>query len=156
MKNAFAFALEPLLTQRKDSEERHRNVVATRARAFELANATLEALSAQHRRNGEHLAGDRRSREAETLRVQYAHFEAVERQLDAARRVVEQRRVDVEAARVELRAAAKERKVLEKLKERHFQEYAAKRARAEALELDDANARLQRSAGTQEDAAHRQ
>ena len=156
MKNTFAFVLEPLLAQRKDSEARHRSVVAKRARAFELANAAFEALGAQYRLHCEQLAGDRRSRESEILRIQYAHLEALERQRDAARRVVEQRRLDVEAARVELRSAAKARKVLEKLKERRFQEYAAKRARAEALELDDANARLQRSAGMQEDAAHRQ
>jgi flagellar FliJ protein len=152
----FTFTLEPLLAQRQDREERHRSIVATRARAFEVANAALEALSAQHRRHCSLLAGNRRSREAEMLRVQYAHLEALERQLEAARRVLAQRAMDVESARVELRAAAKERKALEKLKERRFQEYAAKRARAEALEFDDANARLPRCADLQEDAARRQ
>lgn len=156
MTNTFAFVLEPLLAQRKDTEERHRVVVATRARAFELANAALEALSAQHRQYQELLAGDRRSREVETLRIHYAHLEALERQLEGARHVLERRRIDVEAARVGLRAAAKERKVLEKLKERRFREYAAKQARTQALEFDDANARLRRSTGMQEDAAGRQ
>jgi flagellar protein FliJ len=125
----FEFRLQPLLDARKRAEEEKQRNFASRRRALEENQEELDRLSRARRC------------EMKALRLRGEELSY----LDDAQQAQRRRRAGLEAAyeraREELIAASRERRILEKLKERWRRAYDSENARQEALELDDANAR---------------
>ncbi len=118
MARAFRFSLQPLLDRRVEIEDEYRRQVAAARGALDEARAALERLMAAV---------------------------AAKPYLDAAiaaqlRRIAELQG-GLERKRHDLVAAARERKVIEKLRERRRRAFAAEEAQREELELDETNAR---------------
>lgn len=139
----FAFSLEPVLEQRKRIEEEKQQIVAHRRLAADEAESELKRLNDEFRTSSDALRENHRGLDAETLRLHYAHLQFLDRTIVSQIQIVAERRVALERARADLLAAAKERKVVEKLKERRREAHVAQEARIEQNELDDGNARRQ-------------
>jgi len=75
------------------------------------------------------------------LRAHYGHLHFLDRVIDAQIRVLAERRAALDRARQDLMAAQKDRKVVDKLKDRRKATHAAEEMRLEQGELEDANAR---------------
>jgi flagellar FliJ protein len=137
----FRFTLQPLLEHRRRAEEERQQVVAQRQRALDLAEGELQRLNEQFRESSNALRSNHRGFDSEELRLHYAHLQFLDRTIVAQIGVVAERRVALDRARNDLLAASKERKVVEKLKERRREAHAVEEARLEQNELDDGNAR---------------
>jgi flagellar protein FliJ len=147
----FSFTLQPVLDHRKRIEDEKQQTVATRQRAWDEARRELDRLNEEFRANSRELRGRHREFGMEELRVRYAHLQFLDRTIDAQIKVVAERQVALDRARKELITASKNRKVVDKLKERRRSAHTAEELRVEQIELDDGNARmegrLQRHAG---------
>ncbi len=141
MAKRFKFSLQAVLEARRRVEDQKQQVVAERMRALDLSECELKRLNDEFRDDSNALRSDHRGLDAENLRMRYAHLQYLDRSITAQIRVVAERRVAVERARFDLLSASKERKVVEKLKERRHADYLADEERAEQKELDDGNAR---------------
>lgn len=122
----FVFSLEPLLERRARTEEERRQIFAIRQRAYDQAVRELSRI-------GRELAAG--------PHADCALLRFLSRAIETQAGIVAQRRAAVECARHELIAAVRERRVLEKLRERRVRAFDAAQARREELELDEANAR---------------
>ena len=141
MSRRFQFALEPVLAHRKRIEEERQQEVAVAQRALNEATAQLLDLHDKYRRYTKSLHDDHKSFDGEQLRLYYAHLEFLDRAITEQEAVVSQRKAEHEATRVRLLEAAKEKKALEKLKERRREAHLAAQALIEQKEMDDNNAR---------------
>lgn len=141
MAKRFKFSLQPVLEQRKRVEEEKQQIVAQRQRELDFSETELKRLNDEFRAGSESLRTSHRSFDGESLRLHYAHLQFLDRAITAQIRVVAERRVAVDRARMDLLAASKERKVVEKLKERRREAFVAEELRVEQNELDDGNAR---------------
>lgn len=137
----FVFALEAVLGVRERAEERRRETMLARRRELETARAEVKRLDAEYRAHADVLRGQHRSLDAGDLRLHYAHVEYLDRQITAQMRTVADRAAAFERARIELLTASKERKVVEKLKERRRDAHVAEEQRVEQKDVDDGNAR---------------
>jgi flagellar FliJ protein len=137
----FKFSLQPVLEQRKRVEDEKQQVAAQRQRELDRSEAELKRLNDDFRLSSERLRTNHRSFDAEGLRLHYAHLQFLDRAITAQIRVVAERRVALDRARTDLLDATKERKVVEKLKERRHEAFVAEELRIEQNELDDGNAR---------------
>jgi flagellar protein FliJ len=137
----FEFRLQPLLDSRKRIEQEKQRDFAAIRRIVEDIALELKRLADSRSRCMKQLGESARSRSAADLRLFDAHL----RSLDAAIGAERRRRSELEAnwqrLREELILASRERRVIEKLKERRRRAFEAKEARREELELDEANAR---------------
>lgn len=141
MSRRFVFTLEPVLDQRERIEAERQLVFAQRHHALKEAKADLAALHADFRRHSRALRDRHRSFTTEQLRLHYAHLEYLDRSITSCEQVVAARQLDFDLARGELLEAAKERKAIEKLKEKRHASHLAEENAVEQRELDDANAR---------------
>ncbi|HTU82497.1 MAG TPA: flagellar export protein FliJ [Candidatus Acidoferrales bacterium] len=141
MSKKFKFALQPVLEHRKRIEDEKQQVVAIRSRAFEEAKAELERLHEEFRACAGALHELHRRLGSEDLRLHYAHLQFLDRTIEAQGRLVDERREALDRARGDLVEASKERKVVDKLKERRRVAFVAEEMRMEQKELDDGNAR---------------
>jgi len=137
----FRFALEPVLEQRRRVEEAKQQIVAQRVAELQKAEDALRDLHGQYAKNSETLRDGHQRFCTEDLRLYYAHLEYLDRAITTQHAIVAQRKTALDRARGELLEAAKERKAIEKLKERKHAEWVANAARIEQNELDDSNAR---------------
>jgi len=137
----FAFTLQPVLEHRKKIEDEKQQVVAERKRAVDAAEAELARLNDEFRETSKQLREQHRALDAEALRLHYGHVQFLDRVITAQIRVVADRRVALDRARSDLLSASKDRKVVEKLKERRREAFVAEQLRIEQNELDDGNAR---------------
>jgi flagellar FliJ protein len=137
----FAFALQPVLDHRKRIEDEKQLVVAVRARALDEAERELARLNEEFRRHAAMLRDSHGKLETRELQCIYAHLQFLDRCIVAQIRIVAERRVALDRARTELLEARKEKKVVEKLKERRREAHALEEQRVEQKELDDGNAR---------------
>lgn len=137
----FVFTLQPVLDQRQRVEDEKQQVVAQRRRAVDDAEAELNRLNQEFRASSERLRTEHRALSSEDLRLHYAHLSFLDRTIVAQIAVVAERRVSLDRARADLLAASKERKVVEKLKDRRHEAHVAEAARLEQNALDDSNAR---------------
>ena len=137
----FAFALQPVLEHRERIEDEKQQVVAVRRRAVDEAERELKRLNEEFRANSAELRGKHKDLDADALRLYYAHLQFIDRCIVAQIRVVAERRVELDRARTDLLAASKDRKVVEKLKDRRREAHALEEMRHEQNELDDTNAR---------------
>lgn len=141
MAKRFRFTLQPVLEHRERIEDEKQQVVAQKQRHFDAAQAELNRLNDEFRRHSALLRDQHRAFDGEELRMHYAHLQYLDRVIIAQIRVVAERRVALDRARAELLEASKDRKVVEKLKERRRETHAAEAQRVEQNELDDSNAR---------------
>jgi flagellar protein FliJ len=137
----FRFTLQPVLDHRERIEDEKQQIVAQRKRALDDAERELRRLNDEFRSNSERLRQEHRALGAEELRVRYAHMQFLDRAIVAQIRAVAERRVNFDRARAELLAASKERKVVEKLKDRRKEAHDAEEQRVAQNEMDDQNAR---------------
>ena len=141
MTRRFVFALEPVLEHRKRIEEERQQELAIAQHALNEATAALLALHDRFRKHSNSLREDHKSFDVETLRLHYAHLEFLDRAITEQEAVVAQRKNEHEAARRVLLVAAKEKKALEKLKDRRREAHVLAENLIEQRELDDSNAR---------------
>lgn len=137
----FAFALQPVLDHRKRIEDEKQLVVAQRKRALDEAERELERLNDEFRRHAAMLRDSHKKLETRELQCIYAHLQFLDRCIVAQIRIVAERRVALDRAREELLEASREKKVVEKLKERRREAFVLEGQRIEQKELDDNNAR---------------
>lgn len=140
----FRFSLQALLDARRRAESRKMYELAAWRRALDGTAAELEGIVRARDRCMSGLAAAALASSAVDLRVRDAYL----RRLDAAFADVSCRRGEVlgawESARDAVIAARRERRVLERLKERRRRAFEAEEARREELELDESNERLAR------------
>lgn len=137
----FKFSLEPVLDQRERIEEEKQIAFAARQRELQAAQAELERLDGQFRAHSDRLRRDHKKFDADHLRAHYAHLEYLDRAITMQHGVVSQCRFAAERARADLLEAGKERKVIEKLKERRQEEHRQLAAAQDQKDLDDSNNR---------------
>jgi len=137
----FKFVLEPVLGHRERIEDEKQQVYGERRRELTLAQEELARLNGEFKRHSSTLREGHKSLNSEQLRAHYAHLEYLDRCITMQHGVVSQRRIAVERARGDLVEASKDRKVIEKLKDKRFEEHRALEAAFEQKELDDANNR---------------
>lgn len=137
----FRFALEPVLDQRRRIEEAKQQILAQKLLELQKAEDELRELHGQYAKNSDALRDGHQHFSTEDLRLYYAHLEYLDRAITTQHAIIAQRKSAVERARLELLEAAKERKAIEKLKERKHAEWVANAARVEQNDLDDSNAR---------------
>ena len=141
MAKKFAFALQPALDQRKRIEDEKQQVVAIRKRAHDDAKRELDRLNDEFRACSRELREGHRELDGDSLRMHYAHLQFLDRTIDAQIKVVAERQAALERARRDLIAASKNRKVVDKLKDKRKAAHMAEELRVEQIELDDGNAR---------------
>jgi flagellar FliJ protein len=137
----FHFTLQPVLDQRQRIEDEKQMVVAQKRKALDEAERELRRLNEEFRVNADLLRMKHAKLDIEELRVGYAHLQFLDRCIVAQIRVVAERRLALEKARKELLEASKERKAVEKLKERRRTAHETEAMRIEQIEIDDGNAR---------------
>lgn len=137
----FKFALQPVLGHRERIEDEKQQVLAERQRELRAAEDELARLDAEFKRYSTVLRNDHANLSSNELRWHYAHLEYLDRCMTMQHSIIFQRRAAVERARQDLITASKDRKVIEKLKDRRFEEHQAMEAVLEQKELDDTNNR---------------
>lgn len=141
MARRFRFTLQPLLEQRKRVEDQRQQALALRQLALDGARSEFDRLDAEFRVSALSLRAQHGALEAEELRLHYAHLQYLDRAIVAQIRTVAERQVELDRARDDLLAASKDRKVVDKLKERRRQTHSDEEVRLDQRELDDGNAR---------------
>ncbi|MHB8147226.1 MAG: flagellar export protein FliJ [Vulcanimicrobiaceae bacterium] len=141
MSRRFRFPLQPLLEHRGRIEDQKQQAVALRQIAHDEARRDLDRLDREFRESSSRLRTEHKRYDLEELRLHYAHIQFLDRAIVAQIRVVAERRTELDRSREELLAASKERKIVEKLKERRRATYVGEEVRMEQNELDDGNAR---------------
>ena len=141
----FKFSLNPLLEHRQRIEDEKQQALAERTLELKAAQSELARLNGEFRRYSDALRGRHAELTTEELRAHYAHLEYLDRCTVMQHAAISARKSAVDRARVDLMAASKDRKVIEKLKDKRFLEHQALEAAFEQKELDDGNGRRQRS-----------
>ena len=144
----FRFALEPVLGHRERIEDEKQQIFGERRRELKAAEEELARLNGEFKRYSGVLLHDHGSLGSDELRWHYAHLEYLDRCMTMQHSIIFQRRAAVERAREDLVAASKDRKVIEKLKDRRFEEHRAMEAASEQRELDDTNNRRESRAAS--------
>ncbi len=137
----FKFALEPVLDHRERIEDEKQQLLAERLRELKAAEDELARLNGEFKRYSITLREDHARLSSEELRWHYAHLEYLDRCMTMQHGVIFQRRAAVDRARADLAAASIDKKVIEKLKDRRFEEHQALEAAQEQKDLDDSNNR---------------
>jgi flagellar protein FliJ len=137
----FTFGLQPVLDHRKRLEDEKQLILAEKKRAHDQALSELDRLNGEFRKHAEMLRLRHAELETGELQSLYAHLQFLDRCTVAQIRIVAERRVAVDRARADLLVASKEKKIVEKLKERRREAFVVEAQRVEQKELDDANAR---------------
>jgi flagellar FliJ protein len=137
----FKFSLEPVLDHRERIEDEKQQIFAERQRELQDAEQELARLNGDFKRFSTALREDHARLSTEELRWHYAHLEFLDRCITMQHAVISQRRAVAERARLELVEASKDRKVMEKLKDKRREEHQALESSLEQKELDDANNR---------------
>lgn len=138
----FRFALQPVLAHRERIEDERRQELAAAQHALNDATAELLRLHDRFRKTSNALRDEHKNFDTEQLRLHYAHLEFLDRAITAQEGVVAERKAEHSAARMRLLEASKDRKALEKLKDRRRDAHDAAEMVIEQRELDDANARM--------------
>ncbi|MBV8727406.1 MAG: flagellar export protein FliJ [Candidatus Eremiobacteraeota bacterium] len=137
----FRFALQPVLDHRHRIEEERQQELAVLKRALNEETVRLAALHNEFRTYSNRLRREHSAMNVEDLRLHYAHLEFLDRAITEQEAVVAQKKVEHEAGRVRLVEASRDKKALEKLRERRREAHMLEQDRAEQRELDDANSR---------------
>ncbi len=137
----FTFSLNPLLEMRERIEEEKQGILATRERELQAAQEEMACLNARFKDHSKSLRDNHKELTADELRAHYAHLQFLDRAMTMQQHVIAQAKRAVEAARADLIEASRDRKVIDKLKERRLSEHRELVAAEEQKELDDSNNR---------------
>lgn len=137
----FKFRLQPVLSWRERVEQQKQLAMAETQRALADARRRQGELEFAFATTAEILRRGHGALEADALRHHYAHLEYLTREIKDQKVRVAACEAEVEQARVILVAASKDRKVMERLKERKHEQYTADVFAREQKESDDGNAR---------------
>ncbi|NDD28127.1 MAG: flagellar export protein FliJ [Proteobacteria bacterium] len=148
MARKFTFQLESLLEMRKLGEQRVQARLAERMRISEAERvvlAELEATAATYRAELE-----RRQRGVVDIHEVMTYMEyigALDGRMHAQRARIADADAEVDRVRAELVRATQQKKAVEKLRERQFEDYTKEQQRAETLYLDEMSSTRQRKGG---------
>lgn len=148
MAKRFVFSLEPLLDSRRRSEEFKLQAFASAKRASDDGIREIERLNEAVRKTGVALHAGTIStvRTTASIGPNAGFYDARLRALACAiarqRDWVQRARDDVSKTRAELLSAHRERLVLEKVRSRRYDEFRAREAKRDEMEIDEANAQL--------------
>jgi flagellar FliJ protein len=140
----FVFNLEALLRQREHAEQQCQRVLAQKQRALAECDAELSRLNETVRKTNDdvrqhHLTG---VLDMSFLAAHRRFMFAMQRQaLSIAQRIAAAQK-SVDEARHALAEAAKQRKVMEKLRERQLERWRAEQSRKDAAEQDEIGMQL--------------
>jgi flagellar FliJ protein len=137
----FVFPLQPLLDARGRKEEEKRRAFASAKAARDASVRDLDRLSGALRIGGRALHECAMMGSTASLRLHDAHLRYLERALQSRERSNAESAPAFDRAASELYAANRERRLIEKLKERRLQEFEREEARRDERELDEANAK---------------
>jgi flagellar protein FliJ len=143
----FIFRLQPVLRHRERIEEQKKQIFAREQRALAQAIAERDALRGKREALAAELITEHKNLDGESLRLAYAHLDFLAREITAADYHVMACEGAVERARLVLVAATKERKILERLRERQHEAFMREQLRLEQRDLDDDNARRYQRSG---------
>lgn len=141
MPGRFQFRLEPLLERRRRTEAEKQRDFAVRRRSLERSAQEIERLADARRRWANALVASTTSAAAIDLRLHDGYLTMLEAAIAQERRSRAELEAALGRARDELIAASRERRAIEKLKERRRCAFDAQEARREELAIDEANAR---------------
>ena len=136
----FVFKLEPVLTLRERVEREKHALLAAAERDMAAAQTRLRAVEEEYDRRRLEVCGHH-SFAADELRNAYAHMDFLARTADEWRTRVAACFAEVDRARRILLAATRDKKVIERLKERRHEAFQAEQSVIEQREVDDQNAR---------------
>lgn len=137
----FVFKLEPLLRHRRHLEQQRQAEMAVVQRAVVEMEQSLRLLNDQ-------MAQQLRDNPL-TGRLDLAYLaahrrfsQAMQRKGEGLLQEIAKKHVELERARVALAEAAKERKIVEKLREKHEEAWREDQSRREVAEMDEIGTRL--------------
>ena len=137
----FVFPLQPLLDERRRTEEEKQLAFVRVKAARDERSRELDRIAGALRTRGRALHECAMTGSAANLRLYDANLRYLERALQSHERCSAESAQAFDLAAAELLDANRERRLIEKLKERRFQEFEREEARRDELELDEANAR---------------
>jgi len=141
MPTKFDFRLQPLLDFRKRVEAEKRREFEACRRAADECVAEIGRLDLRCRHWGDAIAASVSGRPASELRLHDAHLRLLEGAIARERRRLAELESSCAEAQDKLVAASRERRVIERLKERRLCAFVREEARGEELAIDEANAR---------------
>lgn len=137
----FRFSLQPLLEWRtRVEEERQRDFAAAR-RLLEDCDRELKRLAGAYAHCAKQLVASARAQRAADLRLGDSYLLLLQAAMGSERSRRGELQSACDRAREALLVASRERRVIEKIKERRRQEFEFAQARREELEIDESNAR---------------
>ncbi|HEX3670478.1 MAG TPA: flagellar export protein FliJ [Candidatus Cybelea sp.] len=137
----FRFQLQPLLDERERAEREKHEVFCECGRSAGESASAIERLTRARRRCERFLAGAGRVGAVRDAHLFDAQLRSLESTLERERLRHAALHARCERAREELAAARRERRVIEKLKQRRRRAFDLAEARREELDIDEANAR---------------
>lgn len=137
----FVFRLAPVLRHRERIEEQKKTLLAAAQRTLAEAEERRQQLRDRREALAAELIAEHKKLDVETLRLTYAHLDFLAREITAADWHVANCVRAVDQAREALVRATKDRKVLDRLRERQKEAWESEQMRIEQNELDEANAR---------------
>jgi flagellar protein FliJ len=155
MPAGFEFRLQPLLDWRKRIEEEKQRSFAACRRKLDESRRRFEHLADARLAEANELADAVWCRPAAELRLRDAHLRYLDGAIDAQRLRGAELEAVCSSVREELIVATRDRRVIEKLKERRREALEAEEARRDELELDEANARCYERAARERPAQRR-
>jgi flagellar FliJ protein len=143
----FVFPLQALLDERRRKEEEKQLAFVRVKAARDERSRELDRLAAALHVRGRALHQCVMTGSAANLRLYDAHLRYLERAIDSGERCHVDSTGAFDRAAAELLEANRERRLIEKLKERRLHEFEREEARRDELELDEANAGLRMTGG---------
>ncbi len=133
----FRFSLQRLLDYRQKTEEKLLSELATLQAELEQAEARLRTVVAQKDAFAKRFEEILSDADADTARIAASYLSGLREQVDIQKAAVRQTKNRVLDKTEQVVEAAKERKALEKLRERRFLEHSRELDRQHQLFLDD-------------------
>lgn len=137
----FVFRLAPVLRQRERIEEEKKQLLAIAQRTLAQAEEHRQQLRDRREALAYELIAEHRKLDVEGLRMAYAHLDFLAREITAADWHVASCSRAVDVARDVLVRATKDRKILDRLRERQKEAFDYEQQRIEQRDLDEANSR---------------
>jgi flagellar protein FliJ len=137
----FVFPLQPLLDERRRKEEAKQLAFVRVKAARDERSRELDRLAVALRARGRALHECAMTGSTAKLRLYDTNLRYLERALQSLEKGGAETSAAFDRAAAELLDANRERRLIEKLKERRLQAFEREEARRDELELDEANAR---------------
>ncbi len=130
----FTFALAPVLEHRRRIEDEKQRILADRRRRLSAAQDELARLHAAFKQYSNALSDDHQRLTSNDLRAHYAHLEYLDRCITMQHALIAQCAIAVDCARADVIEAGKERKAIEKVKDKRFEQHRVREAAIEQRE----------------------